>query len=62
MPYEARQPSMKIEMVPIHSKRSALKDERKDSPIYDYAFLLIAGRHFLFVMVKDGEGLSGKNH
>lgn len=29
MPYETRQPSTRVEMVPIHAKRYALKDERK---------------------------------
>ncbi|KKB74372.1 hypothetical protein TH62_07400 [Bacillus sp. TH008] len=29
MPYETRQPSTTVEMVPIHAKRHALKDERK---------------------------------
>ncbi|AKQ74715.1 hypothetical protein MUY_003583 [Bacillus licheniformis WX-02] len=29
VPYETRQPSTRVEMVPIHAKRYALKDERK---------------------------------
>lgn len=31
MPYEARQPSVFAEMVPIHAKLFALKDGRKDN-------------------------------
>ncbi len=33
MPYETRQPSTRVEMVPIHAKRYALKDERKAQTI-----------------------------
>lgn len=40
MPYETRQPSTLVEMVPIHAKRYALKDERK-AQTYSKAFLLM---------------------
>ncbi|MDQ0229686.1 hypothetical protein J2S19_000938 [Metabacillus malikii] len=36
MPYEARQPSVSAEMVPIHTKRIALKDGRKDKVIVPF--------------------------
>lgn len=50
MPYETRQPSISllIEMVPIHSKRFALIDERKDTA-YIYAFLLISRKAFIIL-------------
>jgi hypothetical protein len=50
VPYEARQPSISllIEMVPIHSKRIALEDERKDTA-YNYAFLLTCRKAFILL-------------
>ncbi len=47
MPDEARQPSMNIEMVPIHTRRFALGDGRK--VIFYHAFLPVQIGIFVFL-------------